>query len=484
MVEKIRSLLVVILLFSTSLPKLGKAQDFERTFLSSTMSPYGNPPYRYEGSRLISITFETSPDILRALVPEPLVVDPCNMISITIGFQKIVSPGPTEYHEAYISIPVSHAGTRGTYLPILYLDKVIPILGGREIWGFSKVDAEIHFEKTDGKIFARVIQNGTMLIDIVMSLGEEELVPPENSTSQPMFNVKLIPSVKKDAPPDVMQLTSITLREEKVTKLCRGEATLILGSTAFSPLGKIPVRKITDCLYTESGFILGYGEVVYDYLDIDRAKNDPTLIAHWKLDEELGSTAYDSTGNYDGDLNGNPIWQPYGGLFDGALELDGSDDYVSIPFVLNPADGSVSVFTWVKGGTPGQVIISQADVEGQSAIESGGTWLGISQSDGGLMTGLMDIFFGPLESELVVANEQWHHVGLVYDYTTMKRQLYVDGAEVAIDDDIVAGVQSTAGLYIGAGQTLNTASFFSGLIDDVRIYNAALTAEQITALAQ
>jgi Tol biopolymer transport system component len=230
------------------------------------------------------------------------------------------------------------------------------------------------------------------------------------------------------------------------------------------------------------------GDGIVDVQDLivlaEHLFEDYRLLAHWTLDEEQGSIAYDSTSQYDADLHGEPVWQPLGGKVAGALELDGVDDYVSTPFVLNPADGSFSVFAWVKGGTPGQVIISQADAEGQSAIESGGTWLGISQSDGRLMTGLMDIFFGPLESELVVADEQWHHVGLIYDYTTMKRHLYVDSTEVAIDDGIVAGVQSTDGLYIGAGQTLNTASFFSGLIDDVRIYNAALTAEQIAALAQ
>ena len=57
----------------------------------------------------------------------------------------------------------------------------------------------------------------------------------------------------------------------------------------------------------------------------------------------------------------------------------------------------------------------------------------------------------------------------------MKRRLYVDGAEVAFDDGVVAGVQSIADLYIGAGQTLDSAGFFSGLIDDVRIYNKALS---------
>jgi len=39
-------------------------------------------------------------------------------------------------------------------------------------------------------------------------------------------------------------------------------------------------------------------------------------------------------------------------------------------------------------------------------------------------------------------------------------------------------------LYIGAGQSLEANTFFSGLIDDVRIYNVALSAEQIAAMAQ
>jgi hypothetical protein len=151
---------------------------------------------------------------------------------------------------------------------------------------------------------------------------------------------------------------------------------------------------------------------------------------------------------------------------------------------LNPGEISFSVTAWIRGGAPGQVIISQADVEGQSAIESGSTWLGINPSNGGLMTGLMDIFFGPLESESVVADEQWHHIGLVYDYSAMRRHLYVDGAEVAVDAGFVGGIQSNAGHYFGAGQTLDAASFYSGLIDDVRIYNEALSPARIAALAQ
>jgi acetoacetate decarboxylase len=269
MTDKSRSFLMTVLLMSTALALSGHGRDFEGTFLSRTAPPYGAPPYRYEGSRLVTVTFETSAEILRALVPKPLTVDKANVMSVTVGLQKIVEPRPTDYYEAYLSIPVLHGATRGTYLPILYLDKAMQIIGGREIWGFSKVDAEVHFEEADGKIHACVSQDGAALIDVVMTLGPQ-LPTPENSPRQPVFNMKLIPSVEKDAPPDVMQLTSMTPRNATVTKLCGGAATLALGSTASSPLGKIPVRKITRCVYTESGFILDYGKVVHDY----RAEGD------------------------------------------------------------------------------------------------------------------------------------------------------------------------------------------------------------------
>jgi len=234
------------------------------------------------------------------------------------------------------------------------------------------------------------------------------------------------------------------------------------------------------------------GDGIVDVQDLivlaEHLFEDYRLIAHWKLDEGAGDTAYDSVGEYDATLHGEPAWQPEGGMIDGALLLDGIDDCVETNFILNPAEGSFSVFAWLKGGLPGQVIISQADATIDTPVgpstNPGSTWLGANPSDGRLMTGLMDAFFGPLESESIITDGQWHHTGLVYDFIAMKRRLYVDGAEVVVDAGYAGGVQSSGGLYIGAGQELGTGTFFSGLIDDVRIYDTALTAEEIEALAQ
>lgn len=63
------------------------------------------------------------------------------------------------------------------------------------------------------------------------------------------------------------------------------------------------------------------------------------------------------------------------------------------------------------------------------------------------------------------------------------RRLCVDGV-VAAEDTLAALASSTNGLYIGCGKVMGAGTFCSGLIDDVRIYDAALSAEDIQKLAQ
>ena len=224
-----------------------------------------------------------------------------------------------------------------------------------------------------------------------------------------------------------------------------------------------------------------WGDSIVDVQDMivlaEHLFEDYRLIAHWKLDETEGSVAYDSAGDHDGTLNSNPFWQSTGGMIGSTLLFDGVDDYISTPFILNPAEGSFSVFAWIYGWTPGQVIISQTG-------DFGGTWLGTNPSEGKLMTGFSDQYFGTLESESVITDVQWHHVGLVYDLDSLHRRLYVDGAQVAEDTTVVSGMPSDGGLYIGASKDLDAGTFFSGMIDDVRIYDVALTAEEIEALAR
>jgi sugar lactone lactonase YvrE len=210
-----------------------------------------------------------------------------------------------------------------------------------------------------------------------------------------------------------------------------------------------------------------WGDGVVDKQDLEvfmsHLGEDYTVIAHWKLDETEGDIARDSIGENDGTLYGEPLWQPYGGKVDGALELDGIDDYIGTDPVAELTSGPFSIFAWIKGGAPGQAIISQ---------ENSGNLMMADASEGKLMT---DFAYGriveTLVSEAVITDGNWHRVGLTWDGT--EKVLCVDDIKVAskVSD---AGI-SEDGLYIGAGKNLDAGTFFSGLIDDVRIHDRAVT---------
>jgi len=165
----------------------------------------------------------------------------------------------------------------------------------------------------------------------------------------------------------------------------------------------------------------------------------------------------------------DPVWQPAGGMVDGAVELDGTDDYMVAPLVLDPGSGPFSVFVWIKGGAAGQVVLSPAN---------GRIWLSAKPETGVLMTQLIPgMTARSLSSDAVITDGEWHCVGLSWDGMS-ELVMYTDGVEVARNTQ--SGIPGSSGsLYIGAGKNMEPGTFWSGLVDDVRIYSRVLSPEQI-----
>jgi N-acetylneuraminic acid mutarotase len=212
-----------------------------------------------------------------------------------------------------------------------------------------------------------------------------------------------------------------------------------------------------------------FGDGIVDVQDLELLMSywgqevvDPALAAWWKLDETDGDIAHDSAGDRDGTVIGVSSWRANGGMVKGALELDGQTLIVTDP-VINPSGGAFSVFAWVKGGAPGQVILSQANVA---------NWLMADASQGKLISEWVSGRGRLLVSELSITNGNWHRVGLTWDGTN--KTLYLDDIQVGWDTVAGAGT-SDDGLYIGAGNDLALGTYWTGLIDDVRIYDRVVT---------
>jgi acetoacetate decarboxylase len=224
---------------------------------------YGRPPCEYIDNWMGQFLFKTTPEIIRELVPEPLVPNPDNLMLISLNRCNVSGFG--SFNEVILAAPSTFNEITGQYAVCLYLDEVMPVVCGREVWGWPKKEARVTFAEKEAVLTATVERGGIELIRAAMELAELGS-PEELQSNLPWFNLKMIPSVKRDAPPDVMQLTSTTFENFKVKQVYKGRATLEFGTSPVDPLHKIAIKEVQGGFYFNVDCTLTYGDVIYDYL--------------------------------------------------------------------------------------------------------------------------------------------------------------------------------------------------------------------------
>jgi acetoacetate decarboxylase len=229
---------------------------------------YGQPPFVYRDSWLLNILCTTTPDVLKALVPAPLEPNPDNLLLIAIN--RLNASGFGAYNEAIVAVPTRYGQTGGQYLVVLYVDQDGAIAAGREIWGFPKKGAQITWHEEQAVLSATVQRGGIELIRASMELvavGQvQDLQQNPWLRLDTWFNVKLIPSVKHHASPEVHQLTSTTLQGLTFKQIYRGRATLTLGGSPVDPLQNLVIQAVQEGVYVQADATLTYGDVLHNYL--------------------------------------------------------------------------------------------------------------------------------------------------------------------------------------------------------------------------
>ncbi len=210
----------------------------------------------------------------------------------------------------------------------------------------------------------------------------------------------------------------------------------------------------------------------------------PSPVEHWEFDESQGTTASDVSGNgNDGTLHGGPSWDT-GKIGTSSLSFDGNDDYVQIGITEDLAltnTGSISVWIHPKGlggatNSRGTIIAKENDyVVSWSFSANGGA------IDWRFPNRLPKENWHAAGGYIAPINE-WTHLVIVFDKGTVKT--YANGELV---DDVsgtgsigLSGVQLTD---ITIGGRPGKAEYFYGLIDDLRLYDRALSADEVQASA-
>jgi len=199
----------------------------------------------------------------------------------------------------------------------------------------------------------------------------------------------------------------------------------------------------------------------------------PQMIAHWAFDQD----AMDSQSTFDGICIGTPVWFSKKNnpnnvkIGSGAVGLNGQDSIEISGTEFPPFYGSFTLDVWIK---------TEYTQQNQTVISKGGdSWrLGIEAGTGRAFLscpGLSGTNY--LMGNTFLSDGLWHHLAAVYDCINERIYLYLDGR---IDAQAIAAGQvnqSNQNIWIG-GNPQSEDFWWHGILDNLRVYNYALTLEQ------
>ncbi len=211
---------------------------------------------------------------------------------------------------------------------------------------------------------------------------------------------------------------------------------------------------------------------------------DGSLVGLWTLDEGTGTVASDYSGNADsGTWNGSSTNGSYyttgkvggyAGIFDGTSTVVN----MTASSILDAQLGSMTWAFWFKTTSTVREMLWRKSGGGNA----NGVICEVNNSGGAGAADCNVLHSGILVTSAATTynNNAWHHLAATLDRNTNVLTLFADGLfSGSTSVSSLSGINLTSG---AAGTISNSATPFGGLIDDVRIYNRALSASEIAAM--
>jgi len=201
------------------------------------------------------------------------------------------------------------------------------------------------------------------------------------------------------------------------------------------------------------------------------------LVGHWRLDAETGATdlsPYSNNGTANGGLSFGSATDQHAQA-NRATTFDGVNQYVNIPdnaSLQNVNDMTISA--WIKlNNTTGYKWIVCKNYFNEYCFGTIASELRFYNGDGGYEAG---------DSSGANISTSWTYVTVVRTSSGKNVDFYVNGAYISSWNYTKTITASSGNVYIGTRNDFYT--YFNGSIDDVRIYNRALSQTEITQLYQ
>jgi hypothetical protein len=220
---------------------------------------------------------------------------------------------------------------------------------------------------------------------------------------------------------------------------------------------------------------------------VNKGEASGGLVGSWSFDEGAGTTVHDSSGNgNDGTLMNAPVWST--GKFSAALTFDGTDNYVLIPHSDTLTSSNFTIEAWIYlnsdvNNTQARIVSKQETISKSHSFGIFGKGYGGSTGNQLILSIGNGTTWWNFLSTTHLSNQTWYHVAGTHEGTTSK--IYIDGQLDKNGTTITQTANNAGVLTIGCQkQTIPSTGamfFFNGTIDEVRIYNRALSQQDIQA---
>lgn len=271
------------------------------------------------------------------------------------------------------------------------------------------------------------------------------------------------------------------------------DTSAVTGLISALPIGSIVIPRFDNTMVLRLGAfdgnqitpgltgLAGHADIV-----MGASNQDIGLLGHWRFDELLGKTAYDSSGHrYDGKLANMTGLEWTAGMVERALLFDGSNDVVQAPTSESALAiaGDYTATVWLYADpvqTAGAGIFNRRDASAKLnhfAFEfSSDTARYLKVVHGTSATAWQT------DCALDEIAGDWHHLAVTYEPSTSTAQLYLDGALRSQNLSFKTPPTSGAGrFYIGRSRNSAAWRSFKGKVDDLRIYDRLLSRDDIIA---
>ena len=291
--------------------------------------------------------------------------------------------------------------------------------------------------------------------------------PPTVSITAPTNNSSYT------APASITITASATANTGSISKVEFYDGNTLLGTATTSPYsitwsnaenegGSFP---LTAKAYDSAGFATVSAP-------INITVNDSNLKAYWKFDEDTGTTANDSSGNGNTGTVSNGSWLP--GKINCCLSFNGTSSSVADTSAsgLPAANAAQTVSCWMYVSATPSAKATALAVSGSSS----GVYIGYNSSTTfGVWT-----YSGTLlvSTTTLPSADAWHFI--TYTLSGSTNTLYIDGTSV---NTSTTATNTGAATALTAGMTPGGTNYFSGDLDEIRVYNRALSAAEISGLA-